>query len=578
MNAGYAAMEALVDELVRCGLREVCVSPGNRSAPLAFALARDPRIRVWTHVDERSGSFFALGRAREGRRPVALACTSGTAAANFLPAVVEARYGGVPLVVLTADRPVELRERSAPQTIDQLGLYGRHAVWSFDLGRPHATTAGLRHVRSMAGRAVREARRGGAAHLNLPLDDPLDPGEQPAGAFAPGPPGEPLTRFHPGPPGLHDDTVCEIALRLQRAERPLIYCGPLDPTGDAASAVGGLAERIGAPVLAEPISNLRGAGVGSSLVSAYEALLRDPAFDRASRPDVVLRLGGPPTSRTLSTWLDGSGAEQIVWTETDAWSDPGGRATHLLHTAIEPACVAVASQVERASSESSWIAHWRAAQVSAEAAIEAALRAEEGTFEGHVVRGVADAVQAGSNLYVASSLAVRVLDWFWPAAAPKARMLANRGANGIDGFVSSVLGAAAEGRPTIGLCGDLALFHDIGGLAAGARLGLSACFVVSNNGGGGIFDFLPTARGPEGYREHYEELFVTPLGLDLGPLSEALGARHECVHAPDRIAAAVSEAVAQGGVSVIEVPIDRAESRAAHGRIWDAVRAANGER
>lgn len=580
-NRNYLAMEVLVDELARSGVRHACVSPGNRSAPLAFALAREPRIRVWTHVDERSGAFFALGLARATGEPVAVACTSGTAAANLLPAAVEAHHARVPLVLLTADRPPELRERSAGQTIDQLGLYGSHVRWSFDLGVPEPTEAGLRYVRSAACRAAAEARGApaGVAHLNLPLRDPLDPSEEegvvlPPSASAPST--TPHTTARTGAPLVSREDLEAVCGRLAAAKRPLVQCGPLDSADEGLpAAVRALADRLDARVLAEPTSNLRRAPLRGRLVHAYEALLRVEAFESTVVPDVVVRIGGPPTSRTVATWLDRDGTDLIVFDETGGWPDPASRACHIVRGETAATCNIVAAALPLAQN-ATWCRRWRAADAAATTALARSLDDEEEPFEGHVVRALADVLPDEGHLYVGNSLAVRDLDWFWPTGAPSVRVLANRGANGIDGFVSSVLGAAASGRRVLGFCGDLSFFHDLGGLVAAPRLGVSACFVVPNNGGGGIFEFLPAARAGAGYAEHFEELFVTPLGVELGPLVEGYGASFTSVAAVADVGAAVEHAWASDGVHVVEVRVDRLNSREAHARAWAAVRAAVG--
>lgn len=578
-NRNYLAMEVLADELARSGVRHACVSPGNRSAPLAFALAREPRIRVWTHVDERAGAFFALGLARATGEPVAVACTSGTAAANLLPAVVEAHHARVSLVLLTADRPPELRERSAGQTIDQLGLYGSHTRWSFDLGVPEPTEVGVRHVRSAACRAVAEAcgPPAGVAHLNLPLRDPLDPSEE-EGVVLPssstGASTAPHTRVGAGTRTWSREDVEAVCERLVRAKRPLLQCGPHDPVDqDLAVAVRALADGLDAPVLAEPTSNLRGAPLGSRLVHAYEALLRVDTFETTVVPDVVVRIGGPPTSRTVATWLDRAGTDLIVFDETGGWPDPASRAGHIVRGETAAICSAVAAALPRARN-SAWSRRWSEADDAATAALARSLEDEREPFEGHVVRAIADVLSDEAHLYVGNSLAVRDLDWFWPAEAPSVRVLSNRGANGIDGFVSSVLGAAASGRCVLGFCGDLSFFHDMGGLVAARRLGVSACFVVPNNGGGGIFEFLPAARAGAGYAEHFEELFVTPLGVELGPLVTGYGASFTSVDAVRDLRPVLERAWTSGGVQVVEVCVDRQGSREAHARAWALVRAA----
>ncbi len=573
-NRNYRAMSALVDALARAGVRHVCLSPGNRSAPLAFALAQHPDLEVWTHVDERSAGFFGLGIARATAAPVAVACTSGSAAANLLPAVVEAHYAGVGLILLTADRPPELRERAAGQTIDQLGLYGSHVRWAFDLGVPEDGAGGLRHVRAAGTRAVVEATGppGDVVHLNLPMRDPLDPVPGDAGAWA-SDVATASVRIARSVPGAELAPVVE---RLARSRRPLVYAGPLDAPRDAARAVRRLADGLGAPVLAEPISNLRSAALEGCLVGGLEALLRDPEFAAEMRPDVVLRVGLPPTTRTAATWLDECGAELVVVDETARWSDPDCRATELVRGPTAAVCEALAAELSGNAAEVAWAERWTAAGRAARDALHASIERESEPFEGHVVRALGEVVPDDAWIHVGNSLAVRALDWFWPRDALPARVLANRGANGIDGFVSTVLGESVAGPPVVGLCGDLSFFHDAGGLVAGSRLGVRACFVVVNNGGGGIFDFLPAARAGEGYTEHFEKIFTTPLGLDLGAVATAYGARHTRVDRVSGIAPAVEEGLCARQTSVVEVVVDRSRSVAAHERAWAAARESRG--
>lgn len=569
-NRNYRAMSALVDALARAGVRHACLSPGNRSAPLAFALAQHPDLEVWTHVDERSAGFFALGVARATASPVAVACTSGSAAANLLPAVVEAHYAGVGLIVLTADRPPELRERAAGQTIDQLGLYGSHARWAFDLGVPGEGERGLRHVRAAGARAVAEAAGppGDVVHLNLPMRDPLDPIPDEEGPHA-NHVAVASVRVARGVPGAELGPVAE---RLARSRRPVVYAGPLDASPDTAEAVRRLADGLGAPVLAEPISNLRSVALEGWLVAGLESLLRDPEFTAGARPDLVLRVGLPPTTRTAATWLNECGAELVVVDETGRWSDPDCRAAELIRGPTAAVCEVLAAGLSGNATDPAWVERWTAAGRTARDALHASIDREPEPFEAHVVRALAEVVPDDAWIHVGNSLAVRELDWFWPHDTLPARVLANRGANGIDGFVSTVLGESVGGPPVVGLCGDLSFFHDAGGLVASSRLGVRACFVVVNNGGGGIFDVLPAARAGAGYREHFETIFTTPLGIDLGAVARAYGARHARVDRVAAIAPAIEAGLGAKETSVVEVVVDRGFSVAAHERAWAAAR------
>jgi len=564
----------LVGELARAGVRHACVAPGSRSSPIAIALGSHPELHVWTHIDERAAGFFALGLARASRTPVALACTSGTAAANLLPAVIEASQSHVPLVVLTADRPPELRDCGAPQTIDQVRLFGSHVRWFLDMPIPEATPLVLRAARTVACRAIAIARGSpaGPVHLNLPLreaptpDDAASTLEHPQAAWV---------RIHPVPLVPDPAAVADVTATLARARRPVIVAGPLDdPDPSLPDAVSALALRVGAPVLAEPASNLRRAAVDSVLVDAHDALLRAAAFGKAHAPDVVLRLGSLPTSKALVTWLAACRpAEQVVLDGRGGWSDPDGVASVVVRGAPAHTLRALAGALPGVEPDCHWLERWQRAGAAARQALRVALTEEAATFEGHVVAALADVLPHAATLYAGNSLAIRDLDWFWPAGAPAVRVLCNRGANGIDGFVSSVLGAAAsDAGPTVGLCGDLSFLHDAGGLLAAHRHSVRAVLVVLDNGGGGIFDHLPVAQ----HAPRYEELFVTPHGLELAPIAEAYGARAMRVSHPASLRQALAEALQCAHTTVLQVTIDRARSLSAHRHAWQRAAAALG--
>ena len=587
-NRTYVFPTLLVDELVRAGVRDACVMPGSRSAPLAFALAGHPGLRAWSHVDERCGGYFALGLAKATRRPVVVACTSGTAAANLLPAVVEAYHAGVPLVVLTADRPPELRDCAAGQTIDQLRLFGTHVRWFVEVGTPEASAAAARHARTLACRAVATAAGppAGPVHLNCPFREPLVPEPVPGDvppefdAVVPRPGDAPWARVAAGRLTPAPEAIVAVAGVLAGARRPVLVCGPLDdPDPELPAAVAALAEALGAPVLAEVTSNLRRAPLAPHLVDAHEAVLRTPEHVGGNAPDAIVRLGAPPTSRTLATYLAQHVAvPQVVVDATGTWPEPAGVASHLVRGEPAATCTALAAALGRGHGDGEWSGRWRRAGSTARAALRAAVLREDEPFEAHAALALAATLPAGATLYAGNSMAVRALDAFWPADAPPVRVLANRGANGIDGFVSSVLGAAAGGRsiagsltgPVAGVCGDLSLYHDLNGLLAVRRHGLRAVLLVLDNDGGGIFDFLPVAR----FREGYEEFFVTPHGLDFAPAVEMYGAAFVRVTRPDALVEALAQALAAAGTTVIDLRFTRAASVAAHARAWASARAA----
>ncbi len=575
-NRTYAGPIPLVDELVRAGVRHACVTPGSRSTPLALTLAAHPALRTWSHVDERCAGFFALGLAKATRGPVVLACTSGTAAANFLPALVEAWHAHVPLIVLTADRPPELRACGAGQTIDQLHLFGSHVRWFVDVGTPEPTAAWSRWMRTLAHRAVATALGppAGPVHLNCAFREPLVPD-----ATAPVdvvPARNDAAWVQVAPRATVTDVSC-VAPVLRAARRPLVVCGPLDdPDPALPGAVARLAAAIGAPVLAEPASNLRRHALDELLVDAHDAVLRHPGFAAAHRPDAVVRLGAPPTSKVTGAWLGRlDDVPQVLLAAEGTWPDPAGVASHVVHGTPAPACAALAAVLDDVVPDPQWRARWRRAARSARRALAAAIAGDGAPFEAHAVAALAAAVPGDATLYVGNSLAVRALDWFWPAHAPAVRVLANRGANGIDGFVSSVLGAAAATpRPTVGLCGDLSLYHDLNGLLAVRRHGVRAVLLVVDNDGGGIFDHLPVAQtGGAAFETH----FITPHGLDFRPAVEMYGARFTRVTRVADLPAALERAIAAPTTTVVALTVDRAHSLAAHRRAWRAAEGAVSE-
>jgi 2-succinyl-5-enolpyruvyl-6-hydroxy-3-cyclohexene-1-carboxylate synthase len=512
INRTYAPLQAFVDELVRCGLRHAVTCPGSRNAPLILTLAGHPEIEAVSVIDERSAGFVALGLAKAAGRPVAVTSTSGTAAVNLHPAVVEASESRVPLLVLTADRPPELRDVGAGQAIDQLSLYGTSAKWFVEVGTHEPGRATAIHYRALACRAWWTAGWGrpGPVHLNFPLRDPLAPvpEELPAGDWAGRPDGRPWTEVREHASAPHADDVHDLAARIADAPRGAIVCGPTnEPVAEPAAR---LAAEAGWPVLAEPTSGVRcGHHDRSHVVAHYDVLLRVERFAREHAPGVILRVGDTPTSKPLREWL--ARAPQVVLDPHAAWHEPTRRAELLLHAAAAPTLDALAATLEMRSGERDpdWLASWRAA----DALVPAALAEAPDPFEPKVLAALEPQLPDDAVVWVSSSMPVRDVEAYFPQSPKRLRFLANRGANGIDGVVSSALGAAvASGRPTWLLTGELALLHDTGGLLAARRAGVELNIVCLNNGGGAIFDFLPVAEHAD--RELYEEHIATPAGVD----------------------------------------------------------------
>jgi len=590
----YLGLRAFVDELARCGLREACTSPGSRSTPLVLSLVADERIRSSSHLDERSGAFYALGLAKASGVPPVIACTSGTAAANYAPAVIEAHEARVPLIVLTADRPPELRDVGAGQTIDQLKLYGGAAKWFADVDDAAATPARLRWLRQLACRAFWTATEGrpGPVHLNFALREPLVldgplPTEDPVPGREGGRPWTTRPRLEPGgpSPALLDG----LEAQLRERPRAVLVAGRAERDPALGPALAAFAERFGLPLLAEPLS---GGRRGSAAVAHYDALLRDPVWAASHAPDLVLRVGDLPTSGPLRRWLASpalDGALQVAFDPETAWQDPAGAVGTVLGADPRPlleALTARAGHPERlgrlrvgssrqtaserpapTAVDPGWLDGWRDADRRAAAGIAAAL-AEPVLSEPRVAAELGVRLPADATLVVASSMPVRDVETFFGARADPPRVLSNRGANGIDGTASTAFGvAAADPGPTVLLTGDVALLHDVGGLLAARRLGARLTIVLLDNDGGGIFHFLPVAGQGAAFEEHV----ATPHGVPFAAVAEAFGCAYERPDTPEAFREALDRGLRAGRTTLLHVRTNRVTNVAIHRRVWEAV-------
>lgn len=565
-NLTMAWVEALLDELAKAGVRHLVTSPGSRSAPLALAAAADARIEDRSILDERSAGFFALGLARATREPVAAVCTSGTAAANWLPAVVESRLGGTPLVLLSADRPAELRARGAPQTIDQAGLYGGYPCWALELPVPSPAAFGA--LRSSAARAVFEARaHRGPVHLNVPLREPLAPVPAPfPDAASAEPRGEAAwTRVARPPVAVpHAAELAELAAWIRAEERGWLVVGPGDVDARTADALARLARACGWPLLADGLSPLRHRRDLEALrVPAHEALLCAGLDARDLAPRRALRFGGIPTSKRLLARLDA--LETRVVCEDD-WPDPASAAHALLRA--DPGRVAD-GLAERLGETAPLDFAKRCARAGHAAARSLEHALESATCEPAVVPAIARALPEGATLFVGNSLPVRDVDAFWPERAPQVRVLANRGANGIDGSLSCALGVAAGSPgPCLALLGDLSLLHDASGLIAAAQGFADLTLVLIDNRGGGIFETLPAARYAD--RDHFERHLATPQPVDPCALARGAGLDTVEIGSRDELEAALRRSIAAPGVQLLCVRSARRESAEWRRKLLDA--------
>ncbi len=587
-NATYAFVGAVVDELVRAGVAHLCLCPGSRSTPLAIAAARQPGLKVWTHIDERAAAFFALGLARTARAPVAVVSTSGTAAANFLPAVVEARFGRVPLLVLTADRPHELRDAGANQTIDQLRLFGVHVKSFAEVAPPLATEPMLRYARQLAAQAVAVAlgAPAGPVHLNFPFREPLVPQPAPhelppdddrAGvAWMGRESGRPYTAVVRGVRAVEPEALRALVEALWAARRPLIVCGPQDDPAFPA-AVAGLAAALQAPLLADPLSQVRcGPHDRRLVVAAYDLVLRAEAAAAALEPDVVVRFGGLPASRPLQQYLQRHARARQIVVDDGGWSDPLRVASDLVAADPRRVCDALVAALDGhrpVSARDAWAARWLALGRTAREAMTRRLREIAEPFDGRVFAELASLLPDGALLVVGNSMPVRDADTFLPSVGTRLRVLGNRGASGIDGLVSTALGAAAAaGGPVVAALGDLAFYHDMNGLLAARLHGLAATIVLLNNDGGGIFNFMPQAA----YPAYFEPLFGTPHGLAFRHAAALYDATYAAFEGWDAFRDQVRAGLAGSGLSIVEVRTDRARNVRLHEEIWAAAAEALG--
>jgi 2-succinyl-5-enolpyruvyl-6-hydroxy-3-cyclohexene-1-carboxylate synthase len=582
VQAAYAA--TLVDEWVRAGIAHAVVCPGSRSTPLALALAGHPGITVHIRLDERSAAFLALGLGMSTGEPTVLLTTSGTAAVELHPAVVEADLGGIPLLACTADRPPELHQVGAPQTIDQTRLYGLSTRWFFEPGVADEATS---HTwRSIASRSVAEALSGpagpGPVHLNLAFRDPLLPSSTPAPPTRSGRPGgDPWHQTGSAPMPAPDSVVAELA---GAGRRGVIVAGA--GCGDP-EAVRGLGRALGWPVLADPRSGVR--TDTAEVVGAADGILRSDEFTRRFVPEVVLRLGAPWVSRVVNEWLadlSRAGSPHFVVDPWWRWLDPDRGATTVVRADPTALCRAVIERAGRSDPDPTWSEGWRAAEAAAQSALTAVLEpdprlggdggalTESALSESALARRLFRALPSEATMVVSSSMPVRDVEAFAPPRSSPPLVLANRGANGIDGVVSTSLGVAlGGGRPTVAFVGDLAFLHDCSALVRSPGADPPCTIVVADNGGGGIFSFLPPASALDATT--FEQLFGTPQASDVAAVAGGFGLPVTDVDDVDAAVTAVRRTLGSGGLSVVRVRLPgRDENVEGHRRVNQSVVAA----
>ncbi len=563
--------KTFVDELVRCGLEHVCIAPGSRSTPLVIAFAENPQVTVHSIIDERSAAFFALGIGLATGKPAAVLCSSGTATVNFHPAVVEARYAHVPLIVLTADRPHELRDSGANQTVDQVKLFGDQVLWFYDVALPESDppAVAVRNLRTLAARAYAKSTgfEAGPVHLNFPFRKPLEPTPVPSDhtdvephPFAAPRPFTQILR------GSIQPTAAQIALltdTIGQSQRGLIICGPRTPASDDfVQVLTAFSERTGFPIFADPLSNVRfSPHTGDRIIGGYDSFLNEPTFEP---PDLILHIGAMPASGTLEQWLNRVPTlRRILISAYGIWTDAYHRLTDLIQADESALLTAVLSdQIKPSSLQQQWARQIHETEQITWQQLDETLSAS--LFDGAAIAAIISTLPDHVQVFIASSLSVRHAEQYARPQARALRFFSNRGASGIDGTISSAFGVAAADRtcPTVLITGDLAFYHDMNGLLAAKRSDLhNLTIFLLNNDGGGIFKRLPIAE----FEPPFTELFLTPHGLDFAPAVQMYGLdyqRAETLDAIREIASQVGSAdsAAKSSVSgksaVIEIRTD----------------------
>jgi len=566
---------AIADELARSGVESVVVSPGSRSTPLTTAVSDNDDLTVYSVLDERAAAYFALGRARRTGKVTPLICTSGTAAANYHPAVIEADQARVPLCLLTADRPPELRDSGANQTVDQEKLYGDAVRWYKDLPEPEGEPRKLRSLRTTVARALSEATGtpSGPVHLNCPFRKPLEPTPRPGDVPADLDPlaaagrgtDQPFVRTTAGVPQLDRTDLRTVAEALS-VDRGLLVAGPADPPGVDPQAVTALAHATGFPIVADPLSGLRFGGHTrvTTTVGGYDGYLDPRVTEDWPDPEVVLRIGASPTSKRLRKYLARVDARQFVVDPAGEWREAEFRATDLV--VADPSRLAGRlAEVIRGAGDPDWRERWECAErAHADVVADAVGDEAGGYFEGAVLADVADLAPEPSTLVVSNSNPVRDADRYMAPSDANYTVLGNRGASGIDGVVSTALGAGSATTDDLTLViGDLAYYHDSTGLLSALRCGVDATIVLVNNDGGGIFHRLPI----ESFDPPFTEAFKTPHGLDFEPTADLYDLGYTAVESRDEFRDAYADAVASEGTDVIDVTTDAEASQRTRERL-----------
>ena len=563
---------ALVDEFYQLGVRHAVFSPGSRSTTMAMLFKEHEGFETYMNIDERSASFMALGIAKAHKEPTVLVCTSGSAVAHYLPAILEAQYTGVPLIVLSADRPHTLLHVGAPQTVDQHKIFGTAVNYFEELAVPQESHY-YTYPRQVARKAYMKAMdtKKGPVHINVPLFEPLVPElsrnhfEAGRSSFKVVKPNyssvfgcdnrNNLTHINNAIDIAHgNDGTNEINDLLKRYERILILAGPQIDI-DEAETIRSFGEALQAPILADPLSNVRGCSTSKVVISTYDALLAGQALWNELKPDCVIQFGQIVVSKRvqqmIASWTD---VEYIEVNPTMDSMNPTGKTTMHMQASID-----VFTHLHGKNNNSdTYLNIWRRLEQAGKKQLSLAID-EPHCFEGRTIRELQKKIPEDGQIFVANSMTIRDFDYFWFSGESKAVLYGNRGVNGIDGTISTALGLAANGKPTYLVTGDLSLFHDLNGLAVAKTHNLNLTIILHNNDGGGIFEYLPQ-KGTK----HFDYLFSTSQGLDYSGAAKLYGCGYTKISSPDELSSVLAKIGQESGVHIIEIPTNREYSRELH--------------
>jgi len=538
---------SLVDELYELGVREIILSPGSRSTPMALLFC-EHNFNIYMNIDERSAAYFGLGIAKAKDRPVVLVCTSGSAAANYLPAIMEAKHSRVPLIILTADRPHELRNCGAPQTVDQLKVFSGSVNYFEELALADDSEKMCQYVRSVMDRAYSNAIAdgGGVAHVNVPIREPLIPDFE-ALDFTLG--RREIGFRHSG--CMFEDLALDNDLKDKKG---IILCGS-DISEDDHQYVFDLAKELKAPILADPLSNLRNYN-SAFVMDSYDAFLNEDVIKNDLKPDYIIQLGQIPVSKRIQQFLDLH--QSVLYIQVDItfeYRNPVLSTNVFLKSSIE----GFLSAIHIKNQDESYLKTWQKYQSEMRINLNR-VDLEESLFEGKIVRCIQNALTQPSNLVVANSMSIRYIDHFYQAKEQSAQVFCNRGTNGIEGIVSTALGISTTEKPTVLLTGDLSFYHDLNGLLIGKTHALNLVIVLLNNDGGGIFQLLPQRE-----ERHYNTLFATSHGVNFQGLSMMYDIDYFNTKDYGEFEDVFKRAICSSGIQLIEVKLDPEKSK----RLYD---------